>query len=423
MTHSRTARFSLAALARNALRRAPAWPPQWRRAEPRRHYDVVVVGGGGHGLAVAYHLARHHGIRDICVVERGWIGGGNTGRNTTIVRSDYFLEASGALKDFALELWEGLSRELNYNLMVSQRGYVDLAHSDGEMESFSLRANAMRLRGCEAAILESTELARRVPQLDLSATARFPIAGALVQERGGTVRHDAVAWSYARAASALGVDIVEQCPVTGIGVSGGRVQTVITPKGNISTGRIVLSVAGHSSHLAGLAGLELPLESMAVQAFVSEPVKPALDVVVNFNAGLAYLSQTDKGEMVLGGTTEGYNSYAGRGSFARIEDVVTRGIAMFPFLSKMRLMRQWGGIADIAMDGNAIVGATPLENLYINAGWGYAGFKATPAVGRTLADTVASGEVHPLLRPFAFDRFERGALIDDAGIGPYPHAH
>ncbi len=357
------------------------------------------------------------------MLESGWLGGGNTGRNTTIVRSDYFLDASADLKEFALHLWEGLSQELNYNLMVSQRGYVDLAHSDGEMESFILRANAMRLRGSDAEILDRRTLGKRVPQLNLDGATRYPIVGALAQERGGTVRHDAVAWGYARGASQRGVDIVEQCPVTGIEVDGERVKSVITPKGRISTRNVLISVAGHSSVVAGMAGVTLPLESLAVQAFVSEPVKPALDVVVNYNAGLAYVSQTDKGELVMGGAIDPYNSYASHGGFRRIEDVVERAIAMFPFISKMRLMRQWGGIADIPMDGNAIVGTGPVEGLYLNAGWGYAGFKATPAVGWTMAQTIASGETHPLLTPFSLERFETGGLIDDAGAGPRPYAH
>ncbi len=417
------ARYSLGGLIRRAVTGDTSWPPAWRKASPRASYDVVIIGGGAHGLAIAYNLARRHGIRDVLVIERGWIGGGNTARNTTIIRSDYFLQASGDLKESALKLWEGLSRELNYNLMVSQRGYVDLAHSDGELEAFTLRANAMRLRGTDASILDRGALARRVPQLDLSPDARFPVAGALVQERGGTVRHDAVAWGYARAASALGVDIVEGSAVTGIEVTNGRFTGVQITGGRIAAGRAVIAVAGHSSEVARMAGIDLPLESIAVQAFVTEPVKPVLDVVVNYNAGLCYVSQTDKGEVVIGGGTEGYNSYAARGSFARIEDAARRGIAMFPFLSKMRLMRQWGGTADIAMDGNAIMGESPVEGLWLNAGWGYAGFKATPAVGRAIAASLANGRADPLIAPFALEQFATGALIDDAGAGPRPYAH
>ncbi|MEM7172581.1 MAG: sarcosine oxidase subunit beta family protein [Pseudomonadota bacterium] len=400
-----------------------AWKPAWSKADPKKHYEVVIVGGGGHGLATAYYLAKNHGLHDVLVLEAGWLGGGNTGRNTTIIRSDYFLEASGALKEFALELWEGLSQELNYNLMVSQRGYVDLAHSDGELEAFTLRANAMLLRGSDAAILDRQALKERVPPLNLDPKARFPIVGALLQERGGTLRHDAVAWAYARAASRLGVDIIEQCPVTGFEQSGNRIAAVTTAPGTIGADNVVVSVAGQSSQVAKMAGFRLPLQSIPVQAFVSEPVKPALDVVVNFNAGLAYVGQTDKGELVMGGATEGYPGYRAMGGQAAIEHTAARIIEMFPFTAKMRLMRQWGGIADIPMDGNAIMGATPVDNLTLNAGWGYAGFKATPAVGWTIAQTVAQGRAHPLIAPFALDRFESGALIDDAGAGPAPWLH
>ncbi len=416
-------KYSAWELVKRAWQGDRPWARAWAQVPPKSGYQVVIIGGGAHGLATAYYLARDQGIRDIAVIEKGWLGGGNTGRNTTIIRSDYFLEASARLKEKALQMWEGLSRELNFNLMVSQRGYVDLAHSDGEMEAFVLRANAMRLRGSDAQILDLEALQRRVPQLNIDPMARFPIAGALVQERGGTVRHDAVAWAYARAASAQGVHIIEHCPVTGFEKTGDRIQTVITEKGPIDADHVVVSVAGHSSELARMAGFDLPLESIAVQAFVSEPVKPALDVVVNFNAGLAYVSQTDKGELVMGGGTEGYNSYASRGSLPRIEETAARVIEMFPFAAKLRLMRQWGGIADIAMDGNAIMGPSPVANLTLNAGWGYAGFKATPAVGWALAHSLAKGTPHPLIAPFALARFQSGALIDDGGAGPSPYLH
>jgi sarcosine oxidase subunit beta len=359
----------------------------------------------------------------VLVLESGWIGGGNTGRNTTIVRSDYLLNASFAIKNFALELWKTLGQELNFNLMYSPRGYVDLAHSDGELEHFTVRANAMCLRGASAKILTPDELQLRVPELYIGRGSRYPICGALVQEEGGVVRHDAVAWGFARAAATAGAHIVQQCPVTGFDIRNGKVQGVNTSRGSIRCDKVLVSVAGDSSQLAGMAGFNLPLESINVQAFVSEPVKPALDTVVNYNAGLAYVSQTDKGEFVLGGATDGYPSFARRGSFARIEDVVARAIQMFPFLSRLRLMRHWSGTADIPMDGNAIMGHTPVENLFINCGWGYAGFKATPAVGWAMAELLHAGNLPQLLAPFSLDRFSSGELIDDAGVGPCPWLH
>jgi methylglutamate dehydrogenase subunit A len=415
--------YSLLSLLANAARGPRAWPPVWRFPEPKRHYDVVIVGGGGHGLATAHYLAKQYGITDVAVLEKGWLGGGNTARNTTIVRSDYRLPANGALMDFSLGLWEGLSRELNFNVMMTPRGYVDLAHSDAELEAFIRRANAMRLRGTDVDILDRAGLAARVPLLDCGQATRFPVVGALVQERGGTARHDAVAWGYARGADALGVDIIQNCPVSGLLRRGNRITGVATSRGEIATSRILLSVSGHSSQLAALAGLQLPIETFAVQAFVSEPVKPVLDAVVNFNAGMAYVSQTAKGEILLGGEPDRYNCYVQRGGFPRIEDVVRRTIAMFPFLARLRLMRQWAGIVDVTMDGGPILGPTTIEGLYLNAGWGYSGFKATPASGWALAHTIANGAPHPLIRPYRLERFEDGELLDETGAGPRPFAH
>ncbi len=422
MGNSRAVNYSGLSLLRNAFG-SSRWPNIIPPTKLRTEYDIVIVGGGGHGLATAYYLASRFGITNVVVLEASWLGSGNTARNTAIVRSDYLLDASFELKNFALKLWESLGTELGFNLMYSPRGYIDLAHSDGELEDFILRANAMRMRGADANILNREQLKARVPQINLSDEARYPIAGALVQEKGGIVRHDAVAWGYAKAACELGTHIVQHCPVTGFEQKNGKINAVNTPQGVIRCNKVLVSVAGASSSVAKLAGLTLPLESINVQAFVSEPVKPALDVVVNYNAGLSYISQTDKGEFILGGTTDGYPSYAKRGSFARIEDVIIRAIEIFPFLSRLRLMRHWSGTADIPMDGNAIMGATPIENLYLNCGWGYAGFKATPAVGWFMAEHMARHAVPKLIAPFAYDRFERGNLIDDSGTGPYPWLH
>jgi len=415
--------YSAFSLLGHALTGNRHWPAIVKTPEMRSSYDVVIIGGGGHGLATAYYLAENHGLTNIAVLEAGWIGGGNTARNTTIVRSDYLLNSSFGLKNFALGLWADLSRDLNFNLMYEPRGYVDLAHSDGELEHFTLRANAMRLGGADASILTGDALKARVPELDLTSPQRFPISGALVQEAGGVVRHDAVAWGFARGADARGVDIIQNCEVTGIRRDGDRVIGVDTTRGQIDADKIGIVVAGNSSRLCTMAGIRMPIESHVLQAMVTEPVKPALDTVVNYNAGLSYVSQTDKGEFVLGGATDGYGSFARRGSFERIEDVLARAVQMFPFLSRLRLMRHWSGTADIPMDGNAIIGATPVDGLMINGGWGYAGFKATPAVGHQMAELLATGKTPDLIAPFALDRFTTGAEQDDAGIGPYPWLH
>ncbi len=416
-------KYSAFSLLKNAISGHRHWPNIAADIEPKSGYDIVIIGAGGHGLATAHYLAKNHGISDVLVIDSGWIGGGNTGRNTTIVRSDYLLNASFQLKDFALRLWKELSQELNFNLMYSPRGYIDLAHSDGELEHFLTRANAMRLGGANAEILSRRQLAERVPGLDLSDETRFPICGALYQPEGGVVRHDAVAWGFARSASSAGIDILQNCPVTGLNSKDNRITSVSTARGDIECNQVLISAANASSKLAGMADIKLPMDPINVQAFVSEPVKPILDTVINYNAGLAYLSQTDKGELVLGGATDGYASLARRGSFSSIEDTLARAIQMFPFISHLRLMRHWSGTADIPMDGNAIVGRSPIDNLLLNCGWGYAGFKATPAVGWSMAELLATSKTPRLLQPFALDRFESGALIDDAGIGPYPWLH
>ena len=416
-------KYSATTLIRQALRGQRKWPPIVAPAQLKKNYDVIIIGAGGHGLASAHYLAENHGVTDVLVLDSGWIGGGNTARNTTIVRSDYLLQASFELKDFALQLWARLSQDLNFNLMYSPRGYLDLAHSDGELEHFMLRANGMRLGGAEVSILNRSEIAERVPVIDLDRNARYPISGALFQPDGGVVRHDAVAWGFARSANARGIHIQQNCPVTGLTVKANRITAVTTPLGQFGANKLLISAAGASASLARMAGIRLPLEMINVQAFVTEPVKPVLDSVVNYNAGLSYISQSDKGELVLGGATDGYLSQARRGGFARIEDTLARALQIFPFLASLRLMRHWSGSADIPMDGNAIVGATPVDGLFINCGWGYAGFKATPAVGWNMAELLAGDAIPELLQPFALDRFASGDLIDDAGIGPYPWRH
>ena len=416
-------KYSFISLLAQAFKGQRQWPPFVAPGTLKSRYDIIIVGAGGHGLATAHYLAENHGIRDVLVVDSGWIGGGNTARNTTIVRSDYLLPASFELKNLALKLWAHLSQDLNFNLMYSPRGYIDLAHSDGELEHFTLRANAMRLGGADVSILNRRQVAEMVPGIDLDPQARFPVSGALFQPQGGVVRHDAVAWGFARSASARGIDIQQNCPVTNLKVEANRVVGVVTPQGDIGAEQVFISAAGASPKIAAMAGVQLPIEPINVQAFVTEPVKPVLDKVVNYNAGLSYLSQSDKGELVLGGATDGYLSRARRGSFARIEDTLARALQMFPFLSQLRLLRHWSGTADIPMDGNAIVGATPVDGLLVNCGWGYAGFKATPAVGWNMAQFLAGGATPKMLEPFSLERFADGTLIDDAGIGPYPWRH
>ena len=416
-------RYSILSLATQAFHNHQHWPQIVTPEKLKSHYNIIIVGAGGHGLATAYYLSRNHGINDVLVIDSGWLGGGNTARNTAIVRSDYLLPASFALKHFALELWDSLSQELNFNLMYSPRGYVDLAHSDGELEHFMLRANAMCLGGASASILTRRALAEKIPSLNLDKQSRFPISGALFQAEGGVVRHDAVAWGFARKASDSGIHIQQNCAVKSLQVDNGRVSGVVTAQGAISADRILVAAAGGSAGLMADAGVKLPMQPINVQAFVTEPVKPVLDHVVNYNAGLSYISQSDKGELVLGGATDGYLSTARRGSFARIEDTLQRAAQMFPYLPNLRLMRHWSGTADIPMDGNAIVGKTKIENLFIDCGWGYAGFKATPAVGWKLAELLSGGQLPEMLEPFALSRFAEGRLIDDAGIGPYPWLH
>jgi sarcosine oxidase subunit beta len=415
-------RYSLAALLRNALAGQTLWQPAWRTPEPRAHYDTIIVGGGGHGLATAYYLAKEHGITDVAVVEKGYLGSGNVGRNTTIIRSNYLLPGNTPFYEWSLKLWEGLEQDLNYNAMVSQRGVLNLYHSDAQRDAFARRGNAMRLNGVDAELLGREEVRRLVPLLDLD-NARFPVKGGLLQRRGGTARHDAVAWGYARAADSRGVDILQNCEVTGIAVADGRVTGIETTRGPIRAARVGLAVAGNSSRLAAMAGLRLPIESHVLQAFVSEGVKPLIDSVVTFGAAHLYISQSDKGGLVFGGDIDGYNSYAQRGNLPIVESVMASAVALFPSLSRLRYLRQWGGLMDMSMDGSPIIDRTPIAGLFLNAGWCYGGFKATPASGWCFAHTIATGAPHKLNAAYCLDRFAHGRLIDESGHGAVPNLH
>jgi len=415
-------RYSALALVRGALSAHRHWAPVWRSPEPKPSYDIVLVGGGGHGLATAYYLAKNHGITNVAVLERGWLGGGNTGRNTTIVRSNYLYPESARLYDFALKLYERLSRELNFNVMLSQRGLIDLAHSRHDLDSMARWVNAMHMNGVDAELLSRDEVAEWLPLLDMSPDARYPVLGGFLQRRAGTARHDAVAWGYARAADALGVDIIQNCEVTGfLTGADGRVVGVETSRGRIRAERIGIAAAGHSSVLAKLAGFRLPVVSYALQAMVTEPLKPALDAVVLSPGTGAYLSQSDKGEMVIGAFLDLFPSYAQRGSFAVLQAIVAATLAMFPSFSRLRLMRQWAGIVDVVHDSSPIIGPTPIPGLYINCGWGTGGFKAIPAGGWTLAHVLATGRNHELAEPFQLERFTTGRLIDEAAAAGIAH--
>ena len=416
--------YSAWAVLRGGLTGQKHWRRVWRDPAPKREYAAVIIGGGGHGLATAYYLAARHGLANIAVCEKGYLGGGNVGRNTTIVRSNYMLEDNAHFYEHGLKLWEGLSQELNYNVMFSQRGVINLAHSDAQLEAFARRGNAMRLNGIDAELLDRGQLRGILPMLDYSATARFPVVGGLRQPRGGTARHDAVAWGYARAADRLGVDLLQHCEVTGFDIQNGRLHGVRTTRGAIKTGKAGIAVAGNTSRVSALAGLgRLPIESHKIQAMVSEPLKPFIDTVCTFGAGHFYISQSDKGGLVFGGDLDGYNSYAQRGNLPMVAHITQCGMAMLPALGRLRLLRHWAGVVDMSMDGSPIIGLTPIKGLYLNGGWCYGGFKATPASGWCFAHTIAEDRPHKLNAGFTLDRFRRGYLLDEKGMGANPALH
>ncbi|MER2604853.1 MAG: sarcosine oxidase subunit beta family protein [Siculibacillus sp.] len=414
--------FSFLSLLRNAFSAHTGWPEQWRSPEPKPAYDVVIVGGGGHGLAAAYYLAAEFGIRDVAVLEKGWIGGGNSGRNTTIVRSNYLMEPSEALYDHSLKLWENLSQTLNYNVMFSPRGVMMLAHTDHDVRSFKRHLHANRLAGIPSEWLTPEEARAFCPGLNISPDLRYPVVGATLQRRGGVARHDAVVWGYARAASALGVDVIQNCEVTGFERAlDGRVTALETTRGRIGAARVGVSAAGNTSVVMAKAGIRLPLESTPLQALVSEPLKPIVSCVVMSNTVHAYISQSDKGDLVIGAGTDQYVSYSQTGGLHITAHTLDAICELFPDLRRVRMMRNWGGIVDNTTDRSPILGRTPIDNLYVNCGWGTGGFKATPGAGHLLAAGIAKGEPHPIAAPFGLDRFAHGRLVDEAAAAAVAH--
>ena len=418
------AEYSAWQVLKNAWSGNTGWKPAWRKPDPKPEYDVVIIGGGGHGLSTAYYLAKNHGITNVAVCEKGWLGSGNIGRNTTIVRSNYLLQGNTPFYEHSMKLWENLSHELNFNVMFSQRGIINLCHTPAQMDDTARRGNAMRLMGVDARMLTPEELRRRMPGLDLSPNARFPILGGLEQPRAGTARHDAVAWGYARAADRRGVDMLENCEVTGFLRDGDTITGVRTSRGEIRAKKVAVCVAGSTGAVMKLAGVDrMPIESHVLQAFVSESLKPLLDTVVTFGAGHLYISQSDKGGLVFGGDIDGYNTYAQRGNLPIVEDVMAETVTLFPAVAKVRLLRSWGGIRDMSMDGSPIITTGPLPGMYLNCGWCYGGFKATPASGWCFAHTIARDEPHPLNEAYSLDRFHRGYVIDEKGQGATPWKH
>lgn len=415
-------RYSGLRVIKEALTGHKGWKPIWRNPDPQPAYDYVIVGGGGHGLATAYYLANTFKKARIAVLEKSWLGSGNIGRNTTIIRSNYMLPGNEPFYEFSMKLWENLEQELNFNAMVSQRGILNLLHTDAQRDAFRRRGNAMRFAGADSELLDQAGVRAMYPWLNFD-NARFPIKGGLLQRRGGTARHDGVAWGYARGADLKGVDLIQNCEVTGFRIENGKLRGVETSRGYIAAGKVGVAVAGSSGRVMAQAGLRLPIESHVLQAFVSEGLKPTIDGVITFGAGHFYVSQSDKGGLVFGGDIDGYNSYAQRGNMAVVEDVIQGGMALMPAIGRARLLRIWGGIMDMSMDGSPYIDRTPVEGLYLNAGWCYGGFKATPASGYAFAHLLATDTPHETARAYRLDRFARGYPIDEKGMGATPNLH
>ena len=413
-------RYSVFAIAREAARHHLGWERAWASPAPKAKYDAIIVGAGGHGLATAYYLGKNHGIRNVAIIEKGWLGGGNTGRNTTIIRSNYLQDPSAAIYEKSRSLYENLSQDLNYNVMFSPRGVMMLAQTQHEIRGYQRTAYANKLQGVDTEFISPQRVKELCPIMDIDGP-RYPVLGALWQPRGGTARHDAVAWGYARACSDMGMDIIQQCEVTAIHQSQGKVTGVSTTKGEISCDKLGIVVAGHSSVLAGMAGFRLPIESLALQALVSEPIKPCMDVVVMANTVHGYMSQSDKGEMVIGGGTDGFNNYTQRGSFHHIEETVRALVETFPMISRLKMLRQWGGIVDMTGDRSPIISKTPVGNIFVNCGWGTGGFKAIPGSGWAMAELMAKGEPGPLAAEFTMDRFRAGKFIDESVAAGVAH--
>jgi sarcosine oxidase subunit beta len=414
-------KYSVFSLLKNALSYHENWQPAWRSPAPKNQYDAIIIGGGGHGLTTAYYLAKNHGLTNIAVLEKGWIGGGNTGRNTTIIRSNYLWDQSAGLYEHALKLWEGMSQELNYNVMFSQRGVMNVAHNLHDVRELKRRWHANRLNDIDCEWLNTEEVKEFCPVINTSPNIRYPVLGATLQRRAGTARHDAVAWGYARGADAMGVDIIQNCEVTGFDIQNGNITGVETTRGKINSKKIGVVAAGHTSVLANMVGIKLPLESRPLQALVSEPVKPIIDTVVMSNTIHAYVSQSDKGELVIGAGTDGYTSYSQRGGFNIVEETIMAIVELFPLFSRMKMLRHWGGIVDICPDASPIISKTHINGLYINCGWGTGGFKATPGSGWVFAHTIANDQPHNLNAPFNLNRFSSGELVDEHGAAAVAH--